>query len=303
MTATPLLSVILPSYNNGACLPATIRRIRRTCPGNTEIVIVIDGSSDETLRILSRLDSRRPHIRIVTHTLRRGKGAAVRDGARAARGRYIAFIDADMAIDPSYVAQGLKWLQKDPLLNAVIARRKTYHTSTVRRALHSVFHWVEYLLFRMPYHDTQAPMKIFRAPVAKAIFARLQTRSYAFDIEVLFRTMIRGNGVAEILVLQRKTSSSLRWDLLLFSLIELLRMYRTYIAHLLILLLRANKRSPIFFDFFSLRHLIIWPASWPLLWIAQFFYRFTKKKMLPRPVRLPTSRVRKPLLVLRRQGV
>ncbi|MFH0851189.1 MAG: glycosyltransferase family 2 protein, partial [Candidatus Peregrinibacteria bacterium] len=88
MTPTPLLSVILPSYNNGACLPATIRRIRHACPKNTEVIIVMDGSTDETLHILSGLSVRYPRIRVITNKVRRGKGAAVRDGVRAARGRY-----------------------------------------------------------------------------------------------------------------------------------------------------------------------------------------------------------------------
>jgi len=299
MTPTPLLSVILPSYNNGACLPATIRRIRATCPKNTEIVIVIDGSTDGTPGILSHFSGHL--IRIITRKVRRGKGAAVRDGVCAARGRFIALIDADMAIDPSYVAQGLAWMQEDLSLDAVIARRNIYHTGTVRLVLHTVFHWIEFLLFRMPYHDTQAPMKVFRAPVAKAVFMNLQTRSYAFDIEVLFRTMVRGHGVAELPVLQRKTPSSLRWNLLLFSSIELLRMYRTYIAHLVIgLFLRKRHHQPCI-DAYSLRHLILWPLSWPMLWILQFFYHFVKKPMVVNRANLPIYTSKKPILVLRQR--
>ena len=297
----PLLSIILPSYNNGACLPATIRRIRRTCPKNTEVVIVMDGSTDETRHILSHLSARHPPLRVITHKVRMGKGAAVRDGVRAARGHMIAFIDADMAIDPLYVAQGVKWLQENPSLDAVIARRKTYHTGTARLIFHTVFHWIEFLLFRMPYHDTQAPMKVFRAPVAKAVFAKLQARSYAFDIEVLFRTMARGNGVAELTVVQRKTRSSLKWNLLLFSSIEMLRMYRTYIAHIVIrLLVKKQRRSP-FVDAYSLRHVILWPFSWPLLWIAQFLYHFVQQPMTIHKTRLPDYPSTKPVLMLRQR--
>ena len=298
MTPPPLLSVILPSYNNGAILPATIRRIRSTCPKNTEVIIAIDGSSDKTLHILSRSSLHRPRTLVIASTVRRGKGAAVRDGVRAAHGRYIAIIDADMAIDPSYVAQGMTWLQKNPSLDVVIAKRKTYHTSMIRLVIHRAFHWAVFLLFRMPYHDTQAPMKVFRAPVAKAVFAKLQTRSYAFDIEVLFRTMAQGNNVAELPVVQRKTPSSLRWNLLLFSTIELLRMYRTYIAHIAIRLFTKKRRKSTFMDAFTLRHVIFWPLSWPLLWIVQFLYHFVQKPMCIHKAYLPDYPSKKPMLVL-----
>lgn len=292
---TPLLSIILPSYNNGRVLPATIRRIRTVCPRNTEVVIVVDGSSDGTLRILSRLRLRRPAIRVIVHTDRQGKGAAVREGVLAARGHFIGLIDADMAIDPSYVTRGLRLLRQNPELNAVIGWRGTYHTGALRAILHVIFRWMGFLLFRMPYHDTQAPMKVFRANVAKSVFRRLQTRSYVFDIEMLFRTMIRGNGIAELPVVQRKTQSSLKWNLLLFSSIEMLRMYRTYIAHIVIRLLTHQKHSP-FMDWFTLRHLLFWPLSWPLLWILEFFYLFVKQPMPIRNAHLPSYPHTKPML-------
>ncbi|MDD5040998.1 MAG: glycosyltransferase family 2 protein [Candidatus Peribacteraceae bacterium] len=297
MTPRPLLSVILPSYNNGTCLPATIRRIRQTCPKNTEVIIVMDGSTDETSRILARFLSGHPRVLVVARKTRRGKGAAVRNGVHVAHGRYIATIDADMAIDPSYVAQGLAWLQQAPALDIVIARRTAYRTSLVRHIAHAVFHWIEWTLFRMPYHDTQAPMKIFRAPVAKAVFAHMQTRSYAFDIEVLFRTMIRGHGVGELPVLQRKTQSNLRWNLLLFTAIELLRMYRTYVVHQLICLLHRQRRHLCRIGILSLRHIILWPLSWPVLWILQLLYHLQNKQIPVHSPILPTTFIKAPILV------
>ncbi|OIO55536.1 hypothetical protein AUJ46_01035 [Candidatus Peregrinibacteria bacterium CG1_02_54_53] len=277
MTNTPLLSIILPSYNNGECLPATIERIRRVCPKDTEVIIVVDGSTDETTRFLSRITAQRQHVRVIHHRMRRGKGVAVRSGVLSARGQLIAFIDADMAIDPSNVTRGLKWLERDYSLKAVIAWRKIYHTNWMRRLAHTIFHMIAFLLFRMPYHDTQAPMKIFRASVAKAAFSRLQTTSYAFDVEVLFRAMVRGNRIGELRVLQRKTRSSLRWHLMLYTLIELHRIYRTYIAQCVIRALLKKRKRHNTIDLFSLRHLVLWPLSWPLLWFTTCLYILAKK--------------------------
>lgn len=269
MTPAPLLSIVLPSYNNGRCIPATIDHIRHTCPAATEVLVVIDGSTDGSLAELHRRKWRRPSVRILAYSTRRGKGAAVRKGVLAARGRYVAFIDADRAIDPSAIAQGLQWMERDPAIHAVIGRRNHYRTSIMRHIAHTIFHWITYLLFRMPYHDTQAPMKIFRAPLAKKTFARLQTKSYAFDIEVLFRVMSLGVRVGELPVSQHKTASSLRWTLLPTTAVELLHVYRTYIAQCVIRLLTIRRKSKTSIDLFSLRHLLLWPLSWPVLWIMQ----------------------------------
>jgi len=75
----------------------------------------------------------------------------------------------------------------------------------------------------------------------------------------------------------------------------MLRMYRTYIAHIVIRLLTHQKHSP-FMDWFTLRHLLFWPLSWPLLWILQFFYLFVKQPMPIRNARLPSYPHTKPML-------
>lgn len=269
MTSSPPLSIVLPSYNYGRCVPATIDHIQRTCPAGTEVIVVIDGSTDGSLALLQNRSWPKLSVRILSHPVRRGKGVAVREGVRAARGHVIAFIDADRAIEPAVVARALKRLQQDPTLDAVIGRRRHYRTSLTRHLAHSFFHWITFLLFRMPFHDTQAPMKIFRASIAKAIFRRMQTSSYAFDIEALFRAQALGAHVEELAVTQRKTSSSMRWSMLPFTFLELLHIYRTYIAWCVIRLFAARRKTRASADLWSLRHILLWPFSWPALWILQ----------------------------------
>lgn len=193
----------------------------------------------------------------------------MRDGVLAARGRVIAFIDADRAIEPAAVARALTRLQHNPTLDAVIGWRRHYRTSLTRHLAHTLFHWITFLLFRMPFHDTQAPMKVIRAPLAKTIFRRMQTRSYTFDIEALFRAQSLGARVEELRVTQHKTSSSLRWSMLPFTVVELLRIYRTYVAWCAIRLFAIRRKSRVSADLWSLRHLLLWPLSWPVLWLLR----------------------------------
>lgn len=98
MTA-PLLSVIMPCYNEAATLPAILQAVRAVTL-DKEIIAVDDHSTDETLAILQAEAARDPHLRVVRHPRNRGKGAAVRSGLAHARGQITIIQDADLEYDP-----------------------------------------------------------------------------------------------------------------------------------------------------------------------------------------------------------
>ncbi len=96
---TPLLSVIMPCYNEAATLPAILQAVRAVTL-DKEIIAVDDHSTDETLAILQAEAARDPHLRVVRHPRNRGKGAAVRSGLAHARGQITIIQDADLEYDP-----------------------------------------------------------------------------------------------------------------------------------------------------------------------------------------------------------
>ncbi|MEA2843036.1 MAG: hypothetical protein QOJ69_707, partial [Actinomycetota bacterium] len=94
-----LLSVIVPVYNERATVAEIIRRMRRVeLPLDLEIVMVDDGSSDGTEKILAALED--STVQVVRHATNRGKGAAVRSGLTACRGDLVLIQDADLEYDP-----------------------------------------------------------------------------------------------------------------------------------------------------------------------------------------------------------
>ncbi len=98
MTA-PLLSVIMPCYNEAATLPAILRAVRAVA-FDKEIIAVDDHSTDATLAILRAEAASDPDLRVIHHPRNRGKGAAVRSGLVHARGQITIIQDADLEYDP-----------------------------------------------------------------------------------------------------------------------------------------------------------------------------------------------------------
>ncbi|MDQ1365748.1 MAG: hypothetical protein QOE57_1790 [Acidimicrobiaceae bacterium] len=99
MTEYRLLSVIVPVYNERNTVGEIIRRMRLVdLPIDREIIVVDDGSSDGTDKILAALQD--STIRVVSHETNRGKGAAVRTGVSLARGDVVLIQDADLEYDP-----------------------------------------------------------------------------------------------------------------------------------------------------------------------------------------------------------
>ncbi len=103
MTQEPLVSVIIPVYNGAATLRRCIRSVLEQTFQNIEIIVVDDGSTDRTPAILEALAVSDPRLRVIRQK-NRGVGPARNTGLRAARGRWISFVDADDYYAPDYIA-------------------------------------------------------------------------------------------------------------------------------------------------------------------------------------------------------
>jgi len=84
-------SIIVPAYNEEECIEKVIADVKKYLNQECEIIVVNDGSSDQTKEILERI----PNIKIISHPKNRGYGAALKSGIRKAQGEHILIIDAD----------------------------------------------------------------------------------------------------------------------------------------------------------------------------------------------------------------
>jgi glycosyltransferase involved in cell wall biosynthesis len=109
VTATPTVSVVVPAYNQAHYLPQTLDSIRAQSYADYEIVLVDDGSTDETPAVVRRYAATVRYI----HQSNQGLAAARNTGIRAARGRYVALLDSDDAWAPDYLAKMMALAQQD----------------------------------------------------------------------------------------------------------------------------------------------------------------------------------------------
>lgn len=178
----PLISIIVPVYNEARTVLSVIERLQAVAlPAPREIIVVDDGSSDETGSIVDGAAARSPGLRVIRCARNRGKGHAVRTGLAASTGTVVAIQDADLELDPAQLAD-----LADPILRGeaavvygsrFLAGRPNAPWLTV--FANQVLTEVTNTLFGSSLTDMQTCYKVMRADVARA----LDLRCNRFDIE------------------------------------------------------------------------------------------------------------------------
>ncbi|MGB8645867.1 MAG: dolichyl-phosphate beta-glucosyltransferase [Anaerolineae bacterium] len=198
----PLLSVVIPAYNEEKRLPQTLARVHDYLAGRSypsEVLVVDDGSTDRTADMVSLFARTHKNIRLVSSD-HRGKGFAVRVGMLAARGHVILFSDADLSTPIEDVEKLMPWFERG--YDIVIGSREGSGAQRIREPFYRhlmgrVFNLLVRLLAIPGIQDTQCGFKAFRDDVVHDIFTRVVLYGEnaprvkngmvtAFDVEVLF---------------------------------------------------------------------------------------------------------------------
>jgi glycosyltransferase involved in cell wall biosynthesis len=183
------LSVVVPVFNEGHNLRANLDLLLSEIEpyfSSYEILVVSDGSTDDTNRILR--ECKHPHVRPIIFECNHGKGFVVRKGFREATGSYILFIDGGMELHPREIRifLGLMDLYRaDVVLGSKRHPQSKVDYPAIRRILSYIFQLFVKRLFALDVTDTQVGIKLFRADVIKAVLPDLQLDRYGFDLEVL----------------------------------------------------------------------------------------------------------------------
>lgn len=208
---TTRLSIIIPAYNEGHRLLGGLSQLLDGLSSDdTEILVIDDGSTDDTASVARRRLAAWPQHSVVSLPRNSGKGAAVRAGVVRARGDVIAFVDADMATDPRDLGSLVSTLEGSDI--AVGSRTHdsslVHERSSYRAAMTQTFGLVVNTLMHLPIGDTQCGFKAFRGPVAKLLFHGSRVDRYAFDVEVLNLATRLGLKIQEVPVRWSEVSGS-----------------------------------------------------------------------------------------------
>ena len=188
----PVLSAVLPVYNGGAEIVGNVDVIRRTLATglpaeDVEVIVVSDGSIDETAAELAKARGDLG-FRLIHYDRNLGKGYAVKAGALASHGEWIALIDADLDLDPASVPAYLEVARRDNLDFAIGSKRhpdSVVHYPLSRRIASWCYQQLNRLLFRLDVRDTQVGLKVFHRRVVDEVVPLLLVKQFAFDLELL----------------------------------------------------------------------------------------------------------------------
>ena len=202
---TPEISIVIPAFNEALRLPTTLDLVQRylaTAGLTAEVIVVDDGSRDDTAEVVQRYAQRWPQLKLVAAERNAGKGAAVRLGMAAARGRYRVFSDADLSVPIDDMEKLLPPLHAGA--GVAIASRGLrdsqveLHQPWYRETMGKIFNRLVRIFVLGGVHDTQCGFKAFTAEVADRIFPVLQTRGFGFDVELLYRAQHAGYKIVEV---------------------------------------------------------------------------------------------------------
>ncbi len=198
----PALSVVVPAYNEAERIAPTLRSIaawlaQRTEP--SEIIVVDDGSTDPTCEVVMALAI--PTLTLIASTPNRGKGHVVKRGMLAARGALRLYMDADNATPISELVPLLAAIERGAAV-AIGSRRARGAQLRVaqpwfRRAWSHVANRVVQAVLLDGITDTQCGFKLFTAAATEAVFARVRTPGWGFDLEALVIARKLGFSIAE----------------------------------------------------------------------------------------------------------
>lgn len=212
----PFLSVVIPVYNERRKIQTDLTKASEYLHSRGypyEIVVVDDGSTDQTVEEIQRFQQQHPHIRLVSYTPNRGKGHAVRTGVLHASGIYILFVDAGHCVPYQELEKGLRLLQNGSDV-AIGSRALTDSCVMVKQPRYrqigsSVFQMIiRYGFGLRDVHDTQCGFKLFRRDVACALFGEQRIDGFMFDLETLLNAKHRGYRVKEFPVTWYNDSDS-----------------------------------------------------------------------------------------------
>jgi dolichyl-phosphate beta-glucosyltransferase len=189
----PTYSIVIPAYNEGARLGATLEKVLAYVHArgwDAEVIVVNDGSRDNTAEIVKSLSAKDPALRLVENPGNRGKGYSVRNGMLSARGRIVLFSDADLSSPIEEAPKLFQALEQGADI-AIGSRWLRAETQTQRQPLHrQIFGRIFNLLLRitlgLKFKDTQCGFKAFKQPAVQAIFPLQKIERWGFDPETLF---------------------------------------------------------------------------------------------------------------------
>ena len=200
--AEPFLSIVVPAYNEARRIRETLAelcRFEKSAPYPMELIVVDDGSTDQTVDTVTQF----PGVRLVRNDRNHGKGFTVRHGVQEARGEFVLFTDADLSTPIAEVGKLLSALESS-VADAAVGSRALQreligvHQPFFRETAGRFFNLLVRTFTGLRLHDTQCGFKLFRRSSTCEAFERMRVEGFGFDPELLFLIAREGGRIVEV---------------------------------------------------------------------------------------------------------
>jgi dolichyl-phosphate beta-glucosyltransferase len=209
------LSIVIPAYNEEERIGQTLGAIREYLAGQdyaAEIIVVDDGSRDRTAEKAAEVLRGMKNERIISRRVNAGKGYSVREGILHSQGELVLFSDADLSTPIEQLEKFLPWLHAG---YDVVLGSRAFPGSDIqirqnffRELMGKIFNVFVRLWLITGIPDTQCGFKLFRGKTARAIFSRVKTKGFSFDVEALYLCLRSGYKIKQVPVCWRNSPPS-----------------------------------------------------------------------------------------------
>jgi len=196
------ISIIIPVYNEEAKISIILSQIKQLLADTLldyEIIIINDGSTDDTELIINEVKKSDTYIKLISYRENIGKGHAVKLGVLESNGDITLFLDGDMNVSPKEINNYIKEVEGFDIAIASKAHQLSKVKSTAyRRFLSKAYNNLVRVVVGIKIRDTQSGLKIGNTSVLKSIFKVMLVEGYAFDVELLSIATMQGLKIKEL---------------------------------------------------------------------------------------------------------
>jgi dolichyl-phosphate beta-glucosyltransferase len=223
MQAQPHLSIVVPAYNEAPRIRGSLDRLipffasPHACPGPAEVLIVDDGSADETARIVTAfiagLPAGAPAFRLLRNRRNRGKGYTIKHGVLSAAGTFLLVSDTDFSTPIEELPRLLGMIERNECDIAIGSRglpgsRVEIRQPAWRETLGRTFNRIVRAISGLPFMDTQCGFKVMRREAVLPLFRAARVERFAYDVEILYLARKAGLRIIEEPVIWRNAPGS-----------------------------------------------------------------------------------------------
>ena len=202
MSVLSTLSVFFPAYNDAKTIPTLVKRAYQVAPKvakRFEVIVINDGSTDDTARMLYRLKKRYPCLRVVTHAHNRGYGAALRSGFRKSRYAWVFYTDGDGQYDPMELVKlvrALKQRKEVVPIDVVNVYKIKRADPLLRIVLGNIYNWWTHQRATLPIRDIDCDFRLMRRSMLEKL--HLTSSSGTICMELITKLDKIGAHFAEV---------------------------------------------------------------------------------------------------------